>query len=101
MKKINSLIFAILAFTSLNSNAWVQTGNTSIKEFVQWEDSQKVVLILNSGHQCYVPVSDRELYSLALAFYMSGKEFYLHCYDASENVGGYTAHKIHRINGVN
>ena len=102
MKKINSLTLAVLTVASLNAHAWVQTSNTSIKEFIQWEDgNDNVVLKLHSGHQCYFPVSDRELYSLTLAFYMSGKQFNVHCHNASENIGGYPAHKIHRMNGVN
>ncbi|KAA1156126.1 MULTISPECIES: hypothetical protein [Pseudoalteromonas] len=93
----------ILALFSANVSAWVQSGNTTIKEFVQWEardGSGYALLILENDILCHIPLKEKELYSLALSLYMSKKTFNVHCHDAVVNLGGYNSHKIHRLNAV-
>jgi hypothetical protein len=100
MKKIILTMFVILFPIFSPAWAWVQTGDTNIAEVVQWEEERVTyaVLIFSSGHKCYVSTKDEALYSLALSMFVSGKKLNLHCYDAAENIGGYSAHKVHRVN---
>lgn len=102
MKILKAIFVLLMVFGSFRSWGWVQPGNTTIKEFVQWESSNAgyALLILETDQKCYVTLAEKELYSLVLALYMSGKTFNLHCHDSTENINGYTAHKIHRINAI-
>jgi hypothetical protein len=98
MKKF---IFILALFSAHASAAWVQSGNTTIKELVQWEASDgsgNVLLKLENNITCHIPLKEKELYSLALSLYMSKKTFSVHCHDAEVNVGGYPSHKLHRLN---
>ncbi len=80
---------------------WVQSANTTIKEFVQWEASDGAgyaVMKLESNVICYIPLKEKELYSLVLSLYMAKKNISVHCHATEKNIGGYLSHKLHRIN---
>jgi len=93
------LIFMGLLITS-TCNAWVFTGEVTITEVIQWENEKNIVLVLSNPEKtkCYVPLIEKNLHSLVLSLYMSGKTFNAHCHDVADDVGGYPSHKIHRIN---
>jgi hypothetical protein len=97
---LRPIVFLAFMITSTLSHAWVVNSSVTIKEMVQWEGSGYVVTILSNNNICFAPLSDKELYSLLLGLYMSGKIFTAHCHDPAENINGYSnSHKIHRING--
>lgn len=94
-------ILVILLTISTTSNAWVQSGNTKIREIVQWEMSDFALVMLDDNTRCHIPLTEKELYSLALSMYMSGKTLNVHCHDTPENINGYAnSHKLHRLNGI-
>ena len=94
-------LLVLVVLISSYSHGWVQTGNTTIKEMVLWESGIKhAVVKMENDIICYLPLTDKELYSAILAFYLSGKTINLHCYDEAVNVAGYMAHRIHRLNAV-
>lgn len=100
MKKFLAIL--VLVFVSLQTSAfsWVYTENTTIKQIIQWEiknDTAKAVIKLENGTQCYIPLKETELYSLALSLYMSKRKISIHCHQTEENIGGYPSHKVHRI----
>lgn len=98
MKKI-MLIIALMV--SVNSHAWQRSSSVSIKELVQWEGSSNALMVLSDGKRCYVPLTDKELYSFVLAVYMSGKLMDTYCHDQAETIGGYSnSHKLHRLNAM-
>jgi len=95
-------VAGLFLFFSSNSFAWVESVNITVSQMVMWESSTKYsVFRLSNGTNCHVPLGgedDKELYSFMLSLYMTGKTLNLHCYDAEENIGGYTSHRIHRVN---
>ncbi len=100
MRKLISFCILILITSFSPTWAWVQSGNTTIDELVLWEGGEQgfAVLKLASGHNCYVPLIEKELYSLVLALHISGKTFNVHCHDEPVMVHGYSTHRLHRIN---
>lgn len=102
---LKKLIFLTILFMPLVSNAWMYNTNAKIKEFVQWESEEGTgyaVLMLNDVNEtiCHVPLSQKELYSLVLSLYASGRTFHIHCYDEVQNIGGYESRRVHRINAI-
>lgn len=100
MKKIINLVFVFLLLFSTSSHSWVTSSNVKIKSIVQWEGDVHALLVLSNNTQCYIPLSEKVLYSFALALYMSGKSTEMHCHDTPETINGYAnSHKVHRIVG--
>jgi hypothetical protein len=103
MKKILAQMTFILTiasgiFTSVNSYAWIPSGETvTVTEVIQWQDNSPIVFRLSSGHFCYIENGEKNAYSVILALYMSGNKASIHCHDAEENKGGYMARKMHRV----
>lgn len=98
-----SAMFLICLIFSIQAFAWVQSTNTTIKEFIQWEASDGsgyAVMILQTGVICHLPLKEKELYSFILSLYMAKKTFSVHCHDQELNIGGYPSHKLHRINAT-
>ncbi|MGI1677616.1 MAG: hypothetical protein K6L75_02710 [Cellvibrionaceae bacterium] len=86
-------------FASTSSYSWEVSEGVTINELVQWEGSSFLVVRLSSDNTYHAPLVDKELYSLILSLYMSGRSFTIYGYDLAENINGYgDSHKIHRIN---
>jgi hypothetical protein len=96
------IAFFIFMLVSTSSHAWVFSGgNITIKELVQWEGSSYVLIILSNNNICHAPLADKELYTLILAMYMSGKTLTTYCHDSAETINGYlNSHKLHRLNAT-
>lgn len=96
MKKIVFVLCSIMP--SFSSWAWTPNGEASrIKQMIQWENNQKVVVQLESGLRCNIPSTETNLISLALSLYVTQRKATWHCYDATENVGGFSTHRLHRV----
>ena len=98
---VKIISFLTLLFFSSFTYSWEVSSGVTIKEVVQWEGSSYVLVILSNDKFYYSPLTDKELYSLILGLYMSGKAFTIYGYDTGDNINGYGgSHKIHRINAT-
>lgn len=95
----------LLLLLSSQSYGWVETGGMTINKLIQSEGAvgagSYALVRFEGGVDCHVAVDDSSLYSLILSSYVSGKAVLATCYDAEENIGGYTSHKLHRLIGTN
>lgn len=83
-----------------NSFAWSYAGDTKITAVTLWEDSSTNPLYFKRADNvwCYVAATEKNLHSLILTLYASGKSADIHCYDLAETPMGFEpAHKLHRI----
>jgi hypothetical protein len=95
MKKL-IILCALLVTTQVR--AWTPNGQVvTIDQVVQWERNSKIVLILSSGHKCYIPADEDKVFSTVLAIYLAKAKASIHCHDKEENIGGYKARRLHRI----
>lgn len=101
-KIINKLgvLITLLAIPGI-SHSWVSGSDLRISSIVMWESSEVHPLYFKASNDmwCYVPAGEKNLHSLILTLYASGKASDIHCYDlAEEKMGGVPAgHKLHRI----
>lgn len=86
------------------ANAWNPAGEISaVVEVITWAESAHYVLVfkLTSGKFCYVDKSNTPLFAEVTAqlmtAYASGKKVEVTCYDATTNIAGYNAHRLHRL----
>lgn len=97
MKKITLTLIGFLFITLSNANAWVHSGDVTIDEMIEWQDNYSIIFTLSNGTRCYVPSGEKNLYSLVLTIFSSGKKIDIHCHDSIEATGGINAHRVHRI----
>ncbi len=91
------LLFSLLTF-SFSSFSWTPDGaSLSIKGIVEWQDNQKVVVWLSNDEKCFIPSTEKNLISFVYMIYMNKKNASWHCHDATENIGGFSAHRLHRV----
>lgn len=97
-----SIFFACFFYKS--ANAWIPAGEVStVVEVITWAESVSNVMAfkLSSGIFCYVDKSQTPLFSEITAqlmtAYASGKKVEVHCHDATTNIAGYNAHRLHRL----
>lgn len=102
MKRLVILVSAVLM--SLPSLAWEYKDNATIKQLVQFEAgiSRDVMLVEfedSSGSKmwCHVGYDNQPTISMLLALYIAGKKTFVHCYEETQNFGGYNSRKLHRI----
>ncbi|MCM0147189.1 hypothetical protein KCN56_01225 [Photobacterium galatheae] len=99
--KINIAPLALCALFSANVSAWTFGQNVTISSVTLWEGSGVNPLYFKRSDNvwCYVPAEEKNLHSLILTLYASGKTADIHCHDQAENkMGGIeSAHKLHRI----
>lgn len=81
--------------------AWNPDGERStVRDVVLWEDAGQVAFLLQSGKWCYLPNSAgnySKTVAMLMTLYVSGKPAYFHCHDSEENIGGFSAHRFHRL----
>jgi hypothetical protein len=77
--------------------AWVYSPNVSVIEITEWQDGAPVYFKLSNGTMCYVPAAEKNMYSLILSMYVSGKRAHIHCADSSDIYGGMAAYRVHRV----
>lgn len=98
MKK---LLFLVSIFFSAQSYSWDYSDKVKIDALFQWETQsiQSAMVVLSNGKMCHIADinADEKLYTLVLSLYMANKTFGIHCYDESEDVGGFNSKRIHRI----
>lgn len=93
-----SLVTLSLMVFSMNSFAWIPSGETvTIDRIIEWEANREVVFKTSLGHYCYIPSDEKNMYSLVLSLMASGKSASIHCHDGVVNIGGYNAHRVHRV----
>lgn len=96
-KFLNMVILTGL-FISYSTHAWTPNGNSlRIKGIYQWEGNERVVLELDNGEKCYIPSEEKNLISFVYMLYINKQKASWHCYDATSSVGGYNAHRLHRV----
>lgn len=95
---LKSILFSILITFSSLSHAWIVSTDVTIKEMIQWEANDDAVIVLSNDVMCYIPLTEKQLYTFVLATYLAGKPFTSYCYDPIVDKHGYPAHKLHRIN---
>ncbi|ASU24199.1 hypothetical protein CCZ37_17150 [Vibrio qinghaiensis] len=100
MKK-NIVLLILSALLSTNTMAWTFGQNVTITAVTLWEGSGINPLYFKRSDNvwCYVSADEKNVHSLILTLYASGKTADIHCYDQAENkMGGIeAAHKMHRI----
>lgn len=98
MKKSVVIIGLLLGLTlSASANAWVINENATVDQVWEWQDDYPIYFKLSSGTMCYVPAAEKNLYSLILSLFATGKQATFHCWDAEETTLGVTGHRIHRV----
>ncbi len=87
-----------------SSLAWIPAGDTTkVTEVVIWNEtgSQGLLFKLANGNYCYANPTQSPYYNSIVtqvhAAYASKANVAVVCYDAAENIGGYTAHRLHRF----
>ena len=90
-----SLMMALIF--SAPTYAWVYSENVSIVEITEWQDGAPIYFKLSNGTMCYVPAAEKNMYSLILSLYISGKRAHIHCTDAVETYGGVPGNRVHRV----
>lgn len=97
MKK--ALIFFFLICPAL-VYAWTPNGEeVTVDKIVQWEGDGQIMFLTSLGVWCYVPPQEKNMYSLVLSLYATGNTASIHCHDDVTSVGGYEAHRVHRVIG--
>ena len=89
-------VIGMLAYSG-NAYAWVQSDGVTVSNIIEWQDDAPVYFTLSNGTVCYVPNTEKNLYSLVLSIYASGKSANIHCHDSVETYGGVEGHRLHRI----
>lgn len=97
--KLQVIINSILVIgVPTNSFAWTPSGGiVTIDQIIEWESNQDVVFKTSEGHYCYIPSDEKNMYSLVLSLMASGKTASIHCHDLTVNIGGFNAHRVHRV----
>jgi len=99
MKKV--LLALSMLVASGVSHAYTYGQDVKISTVIMWENAETNPLYFKTSSNlwCYVPAGEKNLYSLVLTLYASGKLADIHCYDSAESLmGGVEAgHKLHRI----
>lgn len=80
-----------------NANAWVQGRNVTVSNIIQWQDNAPIYFSLSNNITCYVPASEKNMYSLILGVFSSGKKVNIWCHDTPYYYGGYWGHRVHRF----
>ncbi len=91
------LIFICLSGMSLSANAWVYGENLTIVEVTEWQSDGDVVFKLSSGTTCWIPGTEKKMYSLVLSMFATGIKGHFHCHDAEESIVGVPAHRFHKV----
>lgn len=98
MKLFKAITIALLLGMSFLSAAWNPSGvRTTIIQIWHWENGERIVFKTASNHYCFVNDSEEKLYSAVLSSFHAGLEIELHCHNASVNIGGRGARKVHRL----
>ncbi|PSW80804.1 hypothetical protein [Photobacterium damselae] len=99
--KRNIVPLVLCALLSINAMAWTFGSNVTITAVTLWEGSSVNPLYFKRSDNvwCYVPADEKNVHSLILTLYASGKTADIHCHDQAENkMGGIeAAHRLHRI----
>jgi hypothetical protein len=105
-KLLSALSFlAVSILSSGPAEAWAPNGtNTTISNVVAYQDDVADVIVqFTSGDTCHFnanAANGKNLLSVVLGFYLSGKQVRIYCYDATNTVMGWTSHRLHRISGI-
>jgi hypothetical protein len=93
------ITMAFLAGLALSSpaSAWVISENATVDQIWGWQDDNPVYFKLSDGTMCYVPSTEKNLYSLILSLFATGKKATFHCWDSEETVAGVSGHRTHRV----
>lgn len=94
--------FLAMLMFSMPAFSWVESVEVTIEAVIMWEggDTGNTHFKLSNGVWCYIPGAQKNLNSLVLATYVSGRKVHVHCHDtADQNAGGSVgaAHRLHRI----
>ncbi len=99
MKKF--IFGTLLTVVSGVTHAWIAAEDATISAVIMWESAEINPLYFKRSDNvwCYIPAGQKNLHSLVLTLYASGKRADIHCYDLAETkMGGVEAgHKLHRI----
>jgi hypothetical protein len=103
-KKILGALALVIASSLGVGTAFALTPNgsvTKISDVVVWQDDiTDVVILTDAGDTCNFnanATNGKNLLSVVLAFYLSGKTIRLYCNDPTANVNGYVSHRLVRI----
>jgi hypothetical protein len=86
------------------ANAWVTPNEVQILRLIQFESGigrDYTIIEFSGSVRCRVQHSDKELLSLTMMLYATGKSVSAVCYDTLDDPGGsgYPSYKLHRITG--
>ena len=99
MKKLIIGVFLLVICNT--SFGWSFASKTKITAIAIWENSEVNPLYFKRSDKvwCYVSAKDKNLHSLILTLYATGKTADIHCHNKAERrMGGISvAHKLHRI----
>lgn len=96
-KVLTGLVAALGLTFSMSIQAGVYLDNVSIVEIIQWQDDSPVYIKSSTGVWCYLPAVEKNLYSLLLSVFATGKKVKMVCNDSLESYGGVPGHRIHRV----
>lgn len=97
MKKTLITLIGFFVIGVSNANALVHNNNVKINEIIEWNNNSPIHLLLSNGNRCYVPSTEKNLYSLVLTLFTSAKSSDIVCFDSEEETNGFLAHRIHRV----
>jgi len=91
MKLLKSLLFVICFISSTYASAWTANGMFTIEELGIYSSQVSVKLTSTDGNPhkaCYIRDNNarfKEMYSLLLALYVSGKAAHFRCSETEQN----------------
>ena len=98
MKKTVGILFCMfLSMFTLPANAWVYSESVTVVHIIEWQDDAPVYLRLSNGTTCFVPALEKNMYSLLLSMFATGKKAHIHCHDIEETYRGISGYRVHRV----
>ena len=92
-----SVLFFLSILNVNNANAWVFSENVTVKNMIQWQGDSPIYFTLSNGTRCYIPATEKNMYSLILSAFATSKSMDVHCHDTLEEYGGISGHRLNRV----
>jgi hypothetical protein len=105
MKDCKFIIITLALLVSFPAFSWKYSNHAQIKNIIMHEEGisrdETIVAfkdtVSGESFYCHIGGNEKNLTSLILALYMSGKEVIVHCHEDSKTIGSYSARKLHRV----
>lgn len=96
IKKLTML--AVLLTTLPVLADWVESPNSTVNEIWEWNNNKPIYFRTSLGKTCWIPQDEKNIYSLILSLYISGRKANFHCFPQQTLVtGGLTGYRLHRV----